>query len=272
MGDFCVEIIPGIDAPKNLINTINNGDYFELVEGKCIARFYIKPVNKYLNWIPSKINRTRPQHVWDAEKKLITQRISGGKKPLVVALDLTKKRTFNSVNNIILKTEYSKLYEPFEIVLNSDLINWYYANNFSNNSELTVNISKTYLEVIPISKFISQENWINILANFSKFMRFITCNSNQSFNDFFRISNALVFELYFSAHMKEREIDVLQFVDRDIVKVMQGREFEKLSDTEKEQVIEQLHQTWSHPDSEVRNRIKLFAVRSPEILKPILES
>ena len=89
---------------------------------------------------------------------------------------------------------------------------------------------------------------------------------------FLFVIDALVFELYFPSHMKEREIDVLQFVERDIEKVIQGREFEKLSDTEKEQVIELLHQTWSHPDSEVRNRIKLFAVRSPEILKPILES
>lgn len=72
--------------------------------------------------------------------------------------------------------------------------------------------------------------------------------------------------------MKEREIDVVQFVERDIAKVMQGREFEKLRDTEKKEVIEQLHQIWRHPDSEVRNRIKLFAVRSPEILKPIIES
>lgn len=50
------------------------------------------------------------------------------------------------------------------------------------------------------------------------------------------------------------------------------RAFKKLSDAEKKQVIEQLHQTWTDPDNEVRNRIKLFAVRSPEILKPILES
>jgi hypothetical protein len=80
--------------------------------------------------------------------------------------------------------------------------------------------------------------------------------------------------------MQEREIDVLQFVERDIAAVysklpaskQKPEAFDTLSDTEKEQVIEQLHQTWSHPDSEVRNRIKLFAVRSPEILKPILES
>lgn len=37
-------------------------------------------------------------------------------------------------------------------ILNSNVINWYYANNFSNNSELTVNISKTYLEMLPIPK------------------------------------------------------------------------------------------------------------------------
>ena len=72
--------------------------------------------------------------------------------------------------------------------------------------------------------------------------------------------------------MKERGIDVLEFVERDINEVLQSRNFEKLSDAEKEQVIEALHAKWSHPDNEVRNRIKLFAVRSPEILKPILES
>lgn len=84
------------------------------------------------------------------------------------------------------------------------------------------------------------------------------------------IVDGLFFELYFSDHMKERGIDVLQFVDRDVLKVLQSREFEKLNDIDKEQVINQLHQTWTHPDNEVRNRIKLFAVRSPEILKPIL--
>ncbi len=72
--------------------------------------------------------------------------------------------------------------------------------------------------------------------------------------------------------MKERGIEVLEFVERDITEIMQGREFEKLNDVEKEQVIENLHAKWSHPDNEVRNRIKLFSVRSPEILKPIIES
>ncbi len=73
-------------------------------------------------------------------------------------------------------------------------------------------------------------------------------------------------------HMKERGIDVLEFVERDINEVMQDREFEKLGDTEKEQVIEALHAKWSHPDNEVVKRMALFKEKSPEILKPILES
>lgn len=51
--------------------------------------------------------------------------------------------------------------------------------------------------------------------------------------------------------MKERGIDVLEFVERDINEVLQSRNFEKLSDAEKEQVIEALHAKWSHPDNEV---------------------
>lgn len=86
------------------------------------------------------------------------------------------------------------------------------------------------------------------------------------------VIDALVFNLYFPDHMKERGIDVLEFVERDIEGVIQGKNFEKLGNSEKEQVIESLQVTWSHPDSEVRNRIQLFAVRSPEILKPILEN
>ena len=71
--------------------------------------------------------------------------------------------------------------------------------------------------------------------------------------------------------MEERGIDVLKFVEKDINDVMKDRFFEKLEDFEKEIVIQQLHAKWSHPDNEVHNRIKLFAIRSPEILKPILE-
>jgi hypothetical protein len=103
-------------------------------------------------------------------------------------------------------------------------------------------------------------------------MQIYLASKPESVNLFDDISNACVFEIFFAAHMHEKELDVIQIVEKDIAKVMQGRDFENLSDTEKEEVIEQLHQTWSHPDNEVVKRMALFKEKSPEILKPILES
>jgi hypothetical protein len=82
---------------------------------------------------------------------------------------------------------------------------------------------------------------------------------------------AMVFELYFPDHMKEQEIDVLQFVEKDIEDLMQGKEFETLDNTQKEQEITELHNRWSDSNSEIVKRMNSFAEKSPEILKPILE-
>ena len=85
------------------------------------------------------------------------------------------------------------------------------------------------------------------------------------------ILDAIAFELYFPDHMKERKIDVLKFVEKDINEVMQDKEFETLSDTQKEQVTIKLHNRWSNPDSEIVKCMNSFAEKSPEILKTILE-
>lgn len=148
-------------------------------------------------------------------------------------------------------------------VLSSILTHWFFKTFNNETDDLFPQIKTKQFKELPLKIDLS------FLKSISKLSQVIHFSYNQNFVE---ILDGLVFNLYFPNHMREREIDVLQFVERDIEKVMQGREFEELSDTEKEQVIEQLQQIWSHPDSEVRNRIKLFAVRSPEILKPILES
>ena len=121
------------------------------------------------------------------------------------------------------------------------------------------------IKQLPLIKYKKEYDYLSILCALV-----ISVGKHTSF--FSSLFDSITFNLYFPDHMKERGIDVLEFVERDIDEVMQGREFEKLSDAEKEQIIETLHAKWSNPDNEVRNRIKLFAVRSPEILKPILES
>jgi len=89
---------------------------------------------------------------------------------------------------------------------------------------------------------------------------------------FENIVDGLVFNIYFPDHMKERKIDILQFVEKDLKEVMQGREFGRLIDNQKKKVINQLHARWTDPKSQIVKRMNSFAKKSPDILKPILES
>lgn len=149
-------------------------------------------------------------------------------------------------------------------LLNSKLLEHFNKVENITNQQGFPQILMTDLELLPIKE--PRKNESSMVELFSMALIHKLDSIIES------VLNAVIFNLYFPDHMKERGIDVLEFVKRDIHVVMQGREFEKLSDAEKEQVIEQLHAKWSHPENEVLNRIKLFAVRSPEILKPILES
>ena len=89
---------------------------------------------------------------------------------------------------------------------------------------------------------------------------------------FIEITDSLIFQEYFSLHMKERKIDILQFVEKDIEEVMQNKDFDHLPDNQKEKVINQLHTKWTDQKNEIVKRMNSFAEKSPDILKPILES
>ena len=45
-----------------------------------------------------------------------------------------------------------------------------------------------------------------------------------------------------------------------------------MNNCQKEKVIKQLHTKWTDPKSEIVKRMNSFAEKSPDILKPILES
>ena len=86
------------------------------------------------------------------------------------------------------------------------------------------------------------------------------------------IIDLLIFQLYFPDHMKEKEIDILKFVEQDLKELLGEDDFEQLPDEQKENIIEELHKRWSNPASEIVKRMNSFAEKSPDILKPILES
>lgn len=151
--DIIVDIIEGIVAHKKFIeNKRIDNRYKQFLEGKDIKRYTINFNSRFILFDRKKLHRPRPDYIWEANKKIIIQRISGGKKPLVATIDTKHYYTFASTNLLLIKKEIVDIYsyELICAILNSSLLNFYYSKNFSNASGLTVNISKTFLEMLPL--------------------------------------------------------------------------------------------------------------------------
>jgi type I restriction-modification system DNA methylase subunit len=153
--DITDEIIAGIDASKEYINNEKlTSEYRPMLEGKDIKKFQTNFGGNYVLYDRKKLNRARPDYVWQSDNKIVVQRISGGSAPLVSTIDRNKYLSFNSTNLILIKADFVIEF-PYQLVcalLNSKLWNFYYSKNFSNGSNLTVNISKTFLEMLPLPK------------------------------------------------------------------------------------------------------------------------
>ncbi|HUX98637.1 MAG TPA: TaqI-like C-terminal specificity domain-containing protein [Candidatus Deferrimicrobium sp.] len=219
LGKITNEIIEGIVCRKS--DQLFSDDSThplskKLLRGKDIGRYQInwKP-NQYILYATDtkitekKLHRPRPQWIYEAPEKLITQRIGGGIYPIQVAYDASQYYTFASINNIILKNppiykENEYLYKYIIGLLNSKLINAYYLLNFSNQSSLTVNISKTYLESLPIKKAaLTYQKIISNIVDYLLFLNQFQKNQLQIINYFdLSLLDTLIFELYFQDHLK----------------------------------------------------------------------
>lgn len=253
------------------LNLTSSSDYFtkidtgiKLYRGKNVQRYFL--IDEVEEYIVSEFKKDKVLSNQE-NKFLVCQEITGTTDKYRLHFSVTNpNQRFlfgHTANKLLLKTGFSA--EAMGVILNSKYLDWLFRKTSTNNHVMGYEIVQF---PIPI-KF---SEYMKLLDLFYLLMNFLQINKNSCRNFFEIIINSIVFNLYFPDHMKERGIDILDFLEMDINEVMQGREFEKLSGPAKEQVIEALHAKWNHPDNEVRNRIKLLAVRSPEILKPILEN
>ena len=157
-------------------------------------------------------------------------------------------------------------------ILNSKLLTYLYQNKFKSTKTVFSEIQARSVKELPIAqpdKSIVEifEFIVKLLLYLNNITELKLLNPNLQ-----NIINSLVFELYFPEHMKKRNIDILQFVEKDLKEVIQNRDFNQLTDDQKEKVIMQLQTKWTDPKSEIVKRMNSFAEKSPDILKPILES
>lgn len=163
-------------------------------------------------------------------------------------------------------------YKYLATVLNSTCIDFLYKN-------LTQEEGRTFAEVKPanVRKLYipnatnEEQNLLAILYDYLVFLKnpkqiepFISINS--MFVDLFeKIVDGCVYELFFREHMKEREIDIMNYLYQKIIPI------DGLSDEEKNNTIISVHSDIFMKDNPVRTRLKLFVSRSPEFLKPIIQ-
>ncbi|NWJ50300.1 MAG: N-6 DNA methylase [Bacteroidetes bacterium] len=249
------------DRNTYVSNIQENGNWKPVIDGGNVFPYKIAESTEFVNFVPAAIKSGGNISVYERQRIVIRQ---VGKYP-EGAICEPGIFTLNTIYNIFLTKSEIKL-ELILAIINSKIIRYYWlATNFDNKITFP-KIKKAPIENIPIKSLSPYNLVIETLV-------FLLKQTNTLIRSIFiEVIDALVFELYFPIHMKERDIDVRKFIERDIEKVMQNREFKELNDIDKGQVLLQLYQTWIHPDNEVRNRMKLFAVRSPELLKPILES
>jgi len=209
LGELCEEMIFGVVITNNkdkvVGNTFHNG-WKPFLEGKDIGAYFIKPVHTFLNYDPTLLHRPRTKKIFEAEEKLLFQRITGGLHPLKVAYDNSKCYNKESINNVILKSDCLYEYKFILGLVNSRLINWFYTNQFTNESKLTVNLSKEYLSQIPIVEAPLFKQ-IKIIDLVEKVLKVKEEDFNANYDLLKNQIDQLVYQLY---NLTEEEIKIVE--------------------------------------------------------------
>jgi type I restriction-modification system DNA methylase subunit len=153
LGEICKELIFGVVITKNFSEVVKTEPitgWKPFLEGRDIGRYHIDFKGKYLNYDRKLLHRPRSLEIFEAPEKIIIQRITGGNQPLKATLDVSKYFNKESLNNIILKDGISYNSRFVLALINSKVLNWFYMMQFTNESTLTVNLSKEYLSQLPV--------------------------------------------------------------------------------------------------------------------------
>ena len=159
LGELCKYLRFGVVISKNKDEIVADekidNNYKPYLEGKEIGKYSIDYKGQYLKYIPRLIHRPRTADLFESEKLMI-QRITGGDKPLSATYDNEYYYNKESIINLVLESSDFNI-KYILALLNSNLMNWYYNKEFSNESKLTVNLSKEYLSEIPIKNISLEE-------------------------------------------------------------------------------------------------------------------
>ena len=199
--------------------------------------------------------------------RIVLQRITGVDSKVRIIATLIDKYVYcaNSTNYISLDGTVNIKY--LLGLLNSTLVNFFIKQTSTNT-----NITAKVLNSIPI--IVSSGEKQVLISNLAEYISILKKNkqltdivSNETIASFFdKILDGCVYELYFEEHMKKQEINIIDSALKLIKPITHLS-----SDNEKADVIIDVFMNIKKTDNPIRNRLDLFTLRSPEILKLIIE-
>ena len=159
-------------------------------------------------------------------------------------------------------------------ILNSSTINWYFNKIATRSGVGTNRWEKTYVEQLPIPEIPKPEmqpfeiltDYITYIKKQKETISPYSPNYHMAVN-FEELADACVYELYFGEHMKEKQIDVLQFVT-PLLKPIDHLN-EETQKTEINKLINEVYDAYKATSSPIRQRMLQFTTKSPDIINII---
>ncbi|MCH5311118.1 MAG: N-6 DNA methylase [Prevotella sp.] len=241
----------------------NTGNYLQLYIDKLRKRSEAK--SGILPWFS--LNRDRYEQLF-TEPKIIMRQTADS---IRCVYDNNGYFTLDSI--LVLKKNTEKFcYKYIATVLNSKLTDYLYKNFTQEEGKIFAQVKPANVRKLYIPNASAQEQ--KLLADLYDYMEYLRSGkshqihstiSNQFIGDFFeKIINGCVYELVFRSHMKEREINIIEYLLSIIVPPEDDSQQNASTILT---VFEKLYKT----DNPVRTRLNLFVSRSPEYLQNIIQ-
>jgi hypothetical protein len=237
-------------------------DYKKQVKGKNLSKYKLSWSEGYIKWGPWLMS-PKDENYYLNPKILIRQIISD---TLLCTIDYDNYYADQSLYIGINQIHNDIPLEYICAFLNSRILGFYFRTFYSEDDALFPKIKVNELKSLPFWK--TNEELTSVVSRIAR----IALNFDDDTSVLENVMDALFYEIILSEHMKDKEIDISSNVITDLNSIIDYKSINVISNEQFLDYGHNLSLLWSSPDNEVRNRMKLFAVRSPDILKPILES
>jgi adenine-specific DNA-methyltransferase len=282
--DFSLGITPYDKArghtPQQIANRVfhsgiqKSEEYVPLIAGNSIRKYSIElkfdEYIKYGKWLGA-----AREVKYFKNPKIIVRQILDGSNLSLIAGYTESEVYFTQIGFSIIAKEGSNLNLKYILaLLNSRVINFYHKYRFLDIEKkifpkiLIANCKKFPILALEPDRQVPFINLVDYLIylNARKTEQIFSHTSNERIASHLEdILNMMVFELYFSEHMRESEIEVLEFIQPKSISTIDGGQDNAL-------VIEEFYLWYQKPENPVRQRILLSETRSKDILVLINKS